>query len=804
MASPQPRPTADDRIRAALWFAERGWGIFPVWSTRADGTCRCPVAKACSSPGKHPVSAHGFQDATTDESRIRTFLAAASSPNHGMVPPEGVFVWDVDSDDERARLAALEARCGPRPPTLTLDTANGQHVAHRWPDGYPRPLKKMFGMVTRWGSGSAQGYIVGPRSVHATGAVYAPAEGTVLDVAELPEAWARAAVENGAVRGDGSVTVESAPRPEDVHVGGRHDFLRDRARRYAGVIRDPEELFGAVWALNIRMQDPKSVDDVRRAIGEALEKFPADPVAVDPETGEVRRVVETGDEPPMMAPRDDGALFPPPPVPAVFGGLLGEMTDALLDGTDASAVGVLASLAAFCGALMPVWGYWHGRHTSSPFLALVGKSAIGRKGTAMYRARDAIGNALGMDTVNRARFDGLASGEALVKALLERSQQTFGVPTGVLFEEEYATFLAASGRDGSNLDPRMRSAFDGKQLAHRKVGETIFVPEPYYLSGLVAITPEELQARVPRASFGNGSGNRWLWLPVTRRQVRVVSSEPIFPEAITAALVEAHRSTFKTPRRIMAGPGVDDLLSEYDEFLRVETVGLAADMTRRYGVICFRLGLVHASLERSPVVTVDHARRSIALTEYARAGLAFTFGDTLGDVSATYLLRMLLETDDGTLPQWTISKYFIRDPIKRQAAIDDLCRLGLAEVVPVRTRGRRGSVLKLVPLRRDFRDFCALIGIPPNHETPNSGNNAHMSVNALRTGSAEGAQKVRRSNPLDGPDAVSEAVTVAISPVEASRTWAYPCRRYEDHRDHHRNTAGGWICLACDEEGEGS
>jgi hypothetical protein len=781
MAAPQPRPTADDRIRAALWFAGRGWGIFPVWSARADGTCRCPAARSCSSPGKHPVSAHGFQDATTDPGRIRAFLSAASDPNYGMVPPDGVFVWDVDSDEERSRLASLEARCGPRPPTLTLDTAHGQHVAHRWPEGFPRPLKRMFGLITRWGSGSAQGYIVGPRSVHATGAVYAPAEGTVLDVADLPESWARAAVE-GERAAPGTIVVDGPVRPEDVPIGHRHEFLRDRARHYAGTVRDPDALFAAVWALNERLPAPKTADEVRRAIGEALTRFPADPVEEDPETGEVRVVQH--DEPPMMAPSDDESLFPPLPGPLAFGGLLGEVTDFLLGGTDAAAEGILGSLVAFCGALVPAWGYWHGRHPSSPFVALVGKSSIGRKGTAMYRVRDALGNSLGMDAVNRARFDGIASGEALVRALLDRARETFGVPTGVLFEEEYATFLAASGREGSNLDSRMRSAFDGKQLAHRRVGETIFVPEPYYLSGLVAITPEELQARADRGLTKTGSGNRWLWLPVRRRSVRVVSSEPVLPMEMTEALAEAHRAAIKSPPRIDPGPGVDDLLSEYDEYLRSESVGLAADMTRRYGVIAFRMGLVHAAVERSRVVAREHVMRAVALTEYARAGLSYAFGSALGDASATHLLRMLLEADGHSLPQSVISKYFVRDPIRRQVAIDDLCRLGLAEVVPVRTRGRKRSELRLVTRKADFRDFRALFGTGADRENDSASveKRAEVRVSAHHD-CAEGAQKVRgRCAEVSG--------------------WLRHCRHYEDHRDHHRNTIGGWICLACDEEEE--
>jgi hypothetical protein len=342
------------------------------------------------------------------------------------------------------------------------------------------------------------------------------------------------------------------------------------------------------------------------------------------------------------------------------------------------------------------------------------------------------------------------------------------------------------------------------------VGETIFVPEPYYLSGLVAITPEELQAKVARSSFKNGSGNRWLWLPVVRRDVRVVSSEPIFPVEIGEALLEAHRATFQTPVRIDPGAGVDDLLGEYDDFLRAESVGLAADMTRRYGVIAFRIGLVHASVERSGVVTRDHILRAIALTEYGRGGLAFIFGDALGDASATHLLRMLLEAEDGTLPQWTISKYFIRDPIKRQAAIDDLCRLGVAEVVKTRTRGRTGSLLRLVPRKRDFRDFCALIGIEPNHERPSKrawpsvGRSAQKPRRSEAEASAEGAQNAQKS-------ATERIVDHSTGEVEtkAEAEWApdgpCPLGTYTAHAfDHHRGADGLWFCLACRQtRGEG-
>jgi hypothetical protein len=472
-----------------------------------------------------------------------------------------------------------------------------------------------------------------------------------------------------------------------------------------------------VWAYNERLPQPKTREEVQRAIGDALIKYPADPVEEDPETGEVRPVY-TPEGSPIFSPEDDDKLFPPPPAPVAFQGVIGEIVTFLMEDTDASPVTLLASSLAFLGALVPTRCYWHGDHTSSPFFAIVGKSGIGRKGTGMYRVRDAVGNALGMDVVNRARFDGLASGEALVKALLDRVGETFGVPNGVLFEEEYATYLAAAGRENSSLDSRVRQVFDGKQLAHKRVSESIFVPEPYYLSGLVAITPEELREKAKKDAFKSGSGNRWLWLPVVRRDVEVVSSPPILPGDMGTGLRTAHQAAIREAamraedRPVLGRDvGVDALLSEYDSFLRAESVGLAADMTRRYAVIALRCAMVHAGVERSRLVTRQHVERSIALTEYARAGLDFAFGEALGDAASSYLLRLL--RDRGVLTQGEISKYFLKDVLKRQAAIDDLCRLGLAEVVKVQTSGRPRSELRLKKLRGGFRDFRAVFGPAP-------------------------------------------------------------------------------------------
>ncbi len=297
MALPAP-PTAEDRIRAALWFAERGFGVFSCWSAREDGTCRCPAGSACGSPGKHPVTAHGFADATRDPARIRTLLSAGSQPNYGLVCPEGVFAWDVDGEDV-ARLAVLEQRLGELPPTLRTDTAHGQHVFLRWPEALPSSAPPDVRLRDPLGLGAPGGLRHRPSLGPFVG------RGLYARWRRRHRPTARCLGAGGAGRpGKAQAAGGGRPTPEEIHVGGRHDWLRDTARHYAGVVRDPDVLFAAIWTENQKLAEPKSEDAVRRAIGAVLERFGPDPVEEDPDTGAVRRVSD--DEPGMLLPAAAG------------------------------------------------------------------------------------------------------------------------------------------------------------------------------------------------------------------------------------------------------------------------------------------------------------------------------------------------------------------------------------------------------------------------------------------------------------------------------------------------------------------
>ncbi len=761
--------TPVDPVAAATYFVQSlGCLAFPVWGSRA-GRCLCgdphdgTGKHGPDNVGKHPATIHGFKDATADVDAIRKFLSNPGTPNYGLNAPEGVLVVDVDGPGT-AEWEALQHKHGPLPVTLTTTTANGRHYFFRWPaDAGPMPTGKLFGFVVRRHD---DGYVIGPGSVHPSGVQYDTLRqdsGMPYPIADLPRSWADAAAKPE------PYIVVAGKLPD---VGERHDWLRNTARLFAGTVRDPDALKAAVMVENLKLPQPKSEAEVDRAIGAVLARFGPDPVETDPDTGEVRRVF--GDEPGLLS-TSTSEDFPEPPAAAAYEGLLGEVTDYLAEGTDASSVGLLGSLLAFCGALMPAKAYMARTQTTSPFIALVGESSVGRKGTAMNRAGDALASAVGIDVVNDVTLDGINSGEGLISEMCFK-QRSSKPTAGVLFEEEYATMMAAQGREGSTLDGRMRAAFDGGPLSNRKAAESKTVNPPYWLPALIAITPSELRSKLPSGALQSGSGNRWLYLPVVRHSRGFRNIGPALPEDLRDRLVKAHSIANRMPMQLGVDDDVSDTLTQYSEHLRTTTLGLAADMTRRFAVIAFRIALVHAAVECAARVTLDHLRRALALTEYARAGMGWVFGQSLGNPLATLLLRHL--QDAGSLSATHITRHIIRDPLKRQDAIDELIRLGFARVgAVVGTGGRRRSELQVVAPEGSRVPIFQGSSVPPS-EAESRGNQENKASGA-RSGLE---QSVENSGSLGKQEPI----------------WSHPCRDYEAHRgEEHRNTPTGWRCFIC-------
>ncbi len=101
-------------LEAALVYARHGVPVFP-----------------CRPTDKGPYTKHGFKDASTDETAIKTWWRRRPNALIGMPTgwASGVWVLDVDFPAGPASLANLEAQIGPLPRTLEqVSGSGGRHM----------------------------------------------------------------------------------------------------------------------------------------------------------------------------------------------------------------------------------------------------------------------------------------------------------------------------------------------------------------------------------------------------------------------------------------------------------------------------------------------------------------------------------------------------------------------------------------------------------------------------------------------------------------------------------------------------
>jgi KaiC/GvpD/RAD55 family RecA-like ATPase len=164
------------RSQAAADYAARGWRVIPLHNPRQSVkgvTCSCGDP-ACKSVGKHPRTANGLKDASTEAAALAEWWGRWPAANVGVVTgaESGLVVLDVDPRHGGAEtLAALEAEFGLLPPTVRAVTGGGgTHVYFSHPG---RPVRNSSNRV---GPGldvrGDGGYVAAAPSLHASGNRY--------------------------------------------------------------------------------------------------------------------------------------------------------------------------------------------------------------------------------------------------------------------------------------------------------------------------------------------------------------------------------------------------------------------------------------------------------------------------------------------------------------------------------------------------------------------------------------------------------------------------------------------------------
>lgn len=185
-------PARSARWRQARRCAKRGWAVFPLQWITDEGKCSCGNGD-CQNAGKHPMTEHGFKDATKQFARIDRWWRASPHANVGIATGKvsNLFVVDIDPrNGGDASLKRLVEAHGPFPDTVCVKTGGGGdhlYVAH--PGGNHAGWQKHVAAgIDICADGS---YVVGAGSSHKSGKPYVYAKGhRPKDLPPaLPPAW---------------------------------------------------------------------------------------------------------------------------------------------------------------------------------------------------------------------------------------------------------------------------------------------------------------------------------------------------------------------------------------------------------------------------------------------------------------------------------------------------------------------------------------------------------------------------------------------------------------------------------------
>jgi hypothetical protein len=256
-----------DLLQSALWYAGRGWRVFPC--KPKDKLPACKWADA----------------ATTDPAKIKALWAATPGANIGLVcgRDSGLVALDVDAGHGGVEsLMQLLVNYGQLPATVeSLTGGGGRHILFTHPGIEIRNSASKIGPgLDIRGDG---GYIVVPPSIHPSGRAYAWEETARPDHVELkamPEWLLRLLAEPVAVAQAGQqITGMIAPPVGDkIGSGQRNQTLASLAGTMRRRGMDADAIYAGLWSENTRHCEPPLSADEVMSIAKSFGRYiPANP-----------------------------------------------------------------------------------------------------------------------------------------------------------------------------------------------------------------------------------------------------------------------------------------------------------------------------------------------------------------------------------------------------------------------------------------------------------------------------------------------------------------------------------------------
>ena len=265
-------------VNAAQSYAKQGWQVFPL-HTPTDYGCSCGTDD-CSNPGKHPRTAHGLLDATTDKPQIGEWWRTWPDANIGIRTGQesGILVVDLDGEDGCQGFAELSASYGGPINTFAVKTGNGRHLY------FEHPAVAIKNSTRKLGKGidirAGRGYVVAAPSLHANGKCYEiedPGQRLTLPPEWLVSEMTKNDVKNKQERDTRDMEDNAFTEAPAVTEGSRNDTLHKLGSALRGQQgMEQEQIENILLEYNKAKCDPPLAESEVLRIASSICRYPAE------------------------------------------------------------------------------------------------------------------------------------------------------------------------------------------------------------------------------------------------------------------------------------------------------------------------------------------------------------------------------------------------------------------------------------------------------------------------------------------------------------------------------------------------
>ena len=308
----------------------------------------------------------------------------------------------------------------------------------------------------------------------------------------------------------------------------------------------------------------------------------------------------------------------------MFHGLAGNIVKKLAPQTEAHPVALLVELLVNFGNVIGRTAYFQVEdtpHFGNLFVARVGQSSVGRKGTGSDRV-SAIFRKVDPDWSSENRASGLSSGEGLVFRIRDELVNDEGkvIQNGVedkrllVRESEFGGALRVMQRDGNTLSPIVRDSWDGKTLEFLVKNSPTQATDPH-ISIIGDITAEELRNLLSFTETTNGFANRFLWVLTSRAHLLPEGGGEIDWKNEVTELKEAIAFARKQ-KRMFRDHNARRLWTRVYPKLSEGNSGTFGAVTARGAAQVVRLSMLYALVDRSQNIRAEHLQAALALWRY--------------------------------------------------------------------------------------------------------------------------------------------------------------------------------------------